>query len=38
MGISKPKSLSTWMTEFTLNVFIQTAHALMYVTLVESGL
>lgn len=38
MGISKPKSLSTWITEFTLNVFIQTAHALMYVTLVESGL
>ncbi len=38
MGIDKPKALKTWMTEYIVNVFIQTAHALLYVTLVEGGL
>ncbi len=38
MGIDKPRALKTWMTEYIVNVFIQTAHALLYVTLVEGGL
>lgn len=38
MGIAKPKSMHTWMVEYIINIFIQTVHALLYVTLVEGGL
>lgn len=33
----KPKILNNWMLEFSGNVFIQTIHAILYVTLVEVG-
>lgn len=33
----KPKILNNWMLEFSANVFIQTIHAILYVTLVEVG-
>ena len=33
----KAKILQTWMQEYTTNVFIQTIHAILYVTLVEVG-
>lgn len=33
----KPKILNNWMLEFSANVFIQTIHAVLYVTLVEVG-
>lgn len=38
MGISKTKTLPTWIIEFLTNVFIQSIHALFYVVLVETGL
>lgn len=38
MGVEKPKSIHTWMVEYLVNVFIQSVHALLYVTLVEGGL
>lgn len=38
MGIAKPKSMHTWMVEYIINIFIQTVHALLYITLVEGGL
>lgn len=38
MGIDKPASFSTWVQEFIINVFIQSVHALLYVSLVETGL
>ena len=38
MGIDKPKSFSTWLKEYLVNVFIQTIHALVYIMLVEAGL
>lgn len=33
----KAKIFQTWLQEYTLNVFIQTIHAILYVTLVEVG-
>lgn len=38
MGIDKPKSMGTWVKEYTVNIFIQSVHALLYVMLVEAGL
>lgn len=38
MGVSKPVALKTWITEYLVNVFIQSVHALAYLTLVEGGL
>ena len=38
MGIDKPKSLSTWLSEYLVNVFVQSVHALVYIMLVEAGL
>lgn len=38
MGIDKPKSFKTWMSEYLVNVFVQTVHALVYIMLVEAGL
>ena len=38
MGIDKPASFRTWVQEFLINVFIQSVHALLYVSLVETGL
>ena len=38
MGIDKPASFKTWVQEFLINVFIQSVHALLYVSLVETGL
>lgn len=38
MGIEKTKSLSTWLSEYLVNVFVQSVHALVYIMLVEAGL
>ncbi len=38
MGIDKPAGYSTWIKEFLANVFVQCVHAMLYVTLVETGL
>lgn len=38
MGIDKPQSLKTWITEYIVNVFIQFVHALVYITLIEASL
>lgn len=38
MGIDKPASFKVWVQEFLINVFIQSVHALLYVSLVETGL
>ena len=38
MGIDKPASFKTWVQEFLVNVFIQSVHAMLYVSLVETGL
>ena len=38
MGIDKTKSLKTWISEYLVNVFVQTVHALVYIMLVEAGL
>lgn len=38
MGIDKAKSLSTWLSEYLVNVFVQSVHALVFIMLVEAGL
>lgn len=38
MGIDKTKSLSTWLSEYLVNVFVQSVHALVFIMLVEAGL
>lgn len=38
MDIGKPQTIRTWATEFIVNIFIQSVHAMIYVVLVETGL
>lgn len=38
MGIDKSQALKTWITEYLVNVFIQSVHALLYLMLIETGL
>ena len=38
MGIDSSQTLKTWLTEFLVNIFIQSIHALLYIMLVEAGL
>ena len=38
MGIDKPKAMRTWIIEYTVNIFVQSVHALVYLVLVETGL
>ena len=38
MGIESSQTLKIWLTEFLVNIFIQSIHALLYIMLVEAGL
>ena len=38
LGKNKPASFKTWVQEYLINVFIQSIHALLYLSLVETGL
>lgn len=38
MGVEKPKVLRSWITEYMVNVFIQSVHALLYIILIDTGL
>lgn len=38
MGMENSQTLKTWLTEFLVNIFIQSVHALLYIMLVEAGL
>lgn len=37
LGDGKSQSISTWFKEFTVNLIVQVAHAVVYVVLVEAG-
>lgn len=38
MGVAKPQTMKTWVQEYAVNIFIQLVHAVLYVTLIETGL
>lgn len=38
MGIEKSKVLNTWILEYTVNIFVQSAHALLYVILIDTAI
>lgn len=38
MGIEQSKVLKTWILEYTVNIFVQSVHALLYVILIDTAI